>query len=239
MKIIADTHTHTVGSTHAYSTILENAKVASERGLKYLAITDHSPNDVDSPHIWHFTNMKLVVDRVIFGVKMIYGIEVTVTDKFGNVNLDDENLRAQDWVIASIHYPIEGVTDYSEIYTALANNPLIDIIGHPANAFYPYDYDRILPLFKANNKLIEINDSRIVHRGKRADYKTLALKCKEHGVPVIVNSDAHFCNRVGDFEGAISVLEEADFPAELIVNASEETFKNYLKLRGKDLRWLD
>ena len=32
MKIIADTHTHTVASGHAYSTITENARAARERG---------------------------------------------------------------------------------------------------------------------------------------------------------------------------------------------------------------
>lgn len=43
MKLIADTHTHTLASTHAYSTVLENAKFASEIGLSYLGITDHAP----------------------------------------------------------------------------------------------------------------------------------------------------------------------------------------------------
>ena len=43
MKIIADMHTHTVASTHAYSTIKEMAEAARDAGLEYLAITDHTP----------------------------------------------------------------------------------------------------------------------------------------------------------------------------------------------------
>ena len=47
MKIIADMHTHTVASTHAYSTIKEMAEAARDAGLEYLAITDHTPASTD------------------------------------------------------------------------------------------------------------------------------------------------------------------------------------------------
>ena len=38
--IIADMHTHTISSLHAYSTLKENIDCAKRR-LKYIAITDH------------------------------------------------------------------------------------------------------------------------------------------------------------------------------------------------------
>ena len=41
-KLIADTHTHSIASDHAYSTILENIKAAQEQGLSYLAMTEHA-----------------------------------------------------------------------------------------------------------------------------------------------------------------------------------------------------
>ena len=43
MKIIADTHAHTLASGHAYSTIREMAAAARKRGLKALALTEHAP----------------------------------------------------------------------------------------------------------------------------------------------------------------------------------------------------
>ena len=43
MKDIMDLHTHTVASGHAYNTIYEMARSASERGLSLLGITDHGP----------------------------------------------------------------------------------------------------------------------------------------------------------------------------------------------------
>jgi len=40
-EIIADLHTHTVASLHAFSTVKENIASAEQCGLKYMAITDH------------------------------------------------------------------------------------------------------------------------------------------------------------------------------------------------------
>ena len=51
MKIIADTHTHTIASTHAYSTLLENVGYAKKAGLRAIAITDHGPAMPDAPHM--------------------------------------------------------------------------------------------------------------------------------------------------------------------------------------------
>lgn len=46
-KILADLHTHSVFSLHAYSTLKENLTMANERGMKYMAITDHVIYDND------------------------------------------------------------------------------------------------------------------------------------------------------------------------------------------------
>ena len=41
IKIKTDTHTHTLASGHAYSTIEENLRAAKEQGLELVGITDH------------------------------------------------------------------------------------------------------------------------------------------------------------------------------------------------------
>ena len=43
MRDVLDTHTHTLASGHAYSTIRENVRAAAERGLDLIAITEHAP----------------------------------------------------------------------------------------------------------------------------------------------------------------------------------------------------
>src|SRR3712207_8672658 len=75
MKYILDLHTHTIASGHAYTTLLENAKYASEIGLKILGTTEHGPKMPHAPHIWYFYNYK-VLPRKIYGVTMLHGCEV-------------------------------------------------------------------------------------------------------------------------------------------------------------------
>lgn len=41
MKLIADTHSHTLASGHAYSTIREMVRAAFEKGMEAFAITEH------------------------------------------------------------------------------------------------------------------------------------------------------------------------------------------------------
>ena len=50
MNFVLDTHTHTVASGHAYCTIREMAKAASEKGLELLGITEHGPMMPGSCH---------------------------------------------------------------------------------------------------------------------------------------------------------------------------------------------
>ena len=66
MKYQVDTHTHTVASTHAYSTIHDYLPIAKAKGIKLFATTDHGPDMADAPHFWHFVNLH-VLPRVVDG----------------------------------------------------------------------------------------------------------------------------------------------------------------------------
>lgn len=55
MKFVLDTHCHTVASGHAYSTVQEIAKYASEIGLELVAVTDHSDKLPGGAHLFIFT----------------------------------------------------------------------------------------------------------------------------------------------------------------------------------------
>ena len=50
-NIIADLHTHTLASTHAYSTVQEMAVSAREKGLFALALTDHARTMPGAPDL--------------------------------------------------------------------------------------------------------------------------------------------------------------------------------------------
>lgn len=84
---ISDLHTHTLASTHAYSTISENAFQAKERGILYLAMTDHGPAMEDAPHRWHFANLK-AIPEFLCGVKILKGVEANILPG-GRLDLED------------------------------------------------------------------------------------------------------------------------------------------------------
>ena len=104
MKIVLDTHAHTLASGHAYNTIREMAKAAADKGLEAIALTDHAPDMPGSCHLFYFQNLR-VVPRNQCGVKLFLGTEANILDENGSVDLPDSVLAEMDLVIASIHPP--------------------------------------------------------------------------------------------------------------------------------------
>ena len=217
MKILLDTHTHTLASTHAYSTVLEMAKYASEAGMEAIAITDHAPAIPDGAHPWHFQNLK-AIPREIYGVKILYGAEVNILDLEGNIDLADEVLEKLDVVNASIHAPCykDGdATDHTSAYLAIVNNPLVDVICHSGSPAFVYDYEKIIDLAR---KIAEI--------------------CKEKEVGIVVSSDAHITFDLGNYNNALGMLSEISFPEKLVINRDLKSFEAYMKEKGKELfKW--
>ena len=77
MKLVADLHTHTVASGHAYCSVNEMAQAAADVGLEMIAITDHGPNMPGGPHLYHFGNIH-VVPSVIAGARVLKGVEANI-----------------------------------------------------------------------------------------------------------------------------------------------------------------
>ena len=234
MKLIADTHCHTVASSHAYSTILENVNEAKIKGLKYLAITDHFGKIPGAPESWYFQNL-VVVPNEIDGVRVLKGIEANVIGSSGKIDIPEFNPgRELNWVIASIHDPAwsgsHSVDDCTNAWLGVAKNPVVNVIGHSGLVDFKYDYETVIPVFKENNKLVEINASSfVVRKGCYENCKKIAQICKKCNAYVIVDSDSHIACHVGRFDSALKMLEDIDFPEELIINSSVELFERYLK----------
>lgn len=240
MQIIADTHCHTIASDHAYSTITENAIQAAEKGIKYLAITDHGISMPDAPHLWHFHNLR-IVPRSICGVKILYGVESNILNYHGDLDMDNDTIDIFDWIVASYHEPVcapSNVNDHSEGYINLAkNNTYVDVIGHSGNDSFKYDYKRVIKVFKEYDKIVEINEGSLSFRkGSKVNCIEIAKLCKKYEVKVVVNSDAHISYKIGCVENSFKMLKEISFPQRLVLNADEDKFVDYVKAkRGVDL----
>lgn len=234
-QIFADTHTHTLASTHAYSTLTENVRYAAQIGLKVLAVTDHGPKNKDAPHEWYFRNLKTSVPEVLEGVRVLRGVEANIMDYEGTLDLDDRMLKELEWVVVSYHHcncTAGTLEQHTNAYLNLAKNPWVDVIGHSGSPDYIYDYETCIKAFREFGKLVEINQHTFhVRKANIKNCAEIAKLCKKHQVPVVVNSDAHFYTQIGDFPDALAMLEEISFPPELVLNSNFDRFAEYLKMR--------
>ena len=234
MKILTDLHTHTIASTHAYSTITENAQEAARRGLEAIAMTDHCGEIPDAPHIWHFINMR-VLPEYLCGVRILRGVEVNICDIHGRLDMEQQLLDKMDIVVASIHDPCYadcGKEDHTEAYMTVVENPAVDIIGHSGNPKFTYDYEAVVRRAGELGKMMEINSNSFkIRKTSVPNCRKIAELCKKYGVGISVDSDAHFAPMVGCFDAAEEMLREIDFPEELIMNRSLSALQKFLAPR--------
>lgn len=233
-----DIHTHTLASGHAYSTLKEMVKSASKRGVSLLGISDHSPGMPGSCNEFHFSNLK-VIPRKMYGVTLLMGCELNITDYDGSVDLPELLLKRIDYSIASIHspcYPGGTISQNTSAYIGAITNPNVHIIGHPDDSRCPCDYDMVVAAAKEHHTLLEVNNSSL-HPGSyrqnaRENYLRMLEYCKHYHAPVIVSSDAHIDADVGNHRLALALLEEVSFPVELVINHSPQNLISYLPNAG-------
>lgn len=231
---VLDLHTHTVASGHAYCTIKEMAKAAADKGLEILGITEHAPEMPGTCHSFYFHNLK-VVPRQMYGIELLLGAEVNIMNEEGQVDLKEKEIRKMDVVIASLHLPcmVPGTkTQNTNAYLNAMKNPYVNIIGHPDDGRYEIDYRALVEGAKTYGKVLEINNHSLApdcFRQNARENDTIILElCKEYQVPVIMGSDAHFDSYIGEFPYAEALLEETDFPKELVLNRSASAIAGHI-----------
>ncbi len=226
MQILVDLHTHTVSSGHAYSTIMENAQAAARRGITMLAMTDHGPAMPGGPHEYHFGNQR-VIPEYLSGVRILKGIEANVLDAAGKLDLPAGRLSKLDIVLVGLHTkcaPNQGREANTAMLAAVMRNPLVDVIVHPGNPEYPVDIRAVVEAAKANDVALEINNSSLKQSrcGSRPLCLEFARLAYQSGAKLVLGTDSHFADAVGDFSAALLLLEEAGVPLDYVLNTIPE-----------------
>ncbi len=192
-----DLHMHTNWSDGIES-IEGMVEAARHRGLKYIAITDHSKrnaiaNGLDADRLlrqWE------EIDRLrqrTKGITVLKGVEVDILEA-GGLDLPDETLAQADWVVASVHFgqkqSRERIT--RRILDAL-ENPYVSAIAHPTGRLlnqrkaYDVDLDAVFKSAREHRKLLELN----AHPARLDLDDVACATAKNHGVPVVISTDAH------------------------------------------------
>jgi DNA polymerase (family X) len=196
--IRGDLHMHTTASDGT-ATIEEMVAAAQQRGLAYMAITDHSQRVSMARGLnpQRLLEQWQEVDRVnaSLGKKftVLKGIECDILEK-GGMDLPDDVLAQADWVIASVHYgQKQSRQQITERILGAIENPHVCVIAHPTGRLlnrrepYEVDLDAVYAAAKRHRKFLELNANPA-----RLDLNDVyCAAAKSHGIPIVINSDAH------------------------------------------------
>ena len=239
MEIVLDLHTHTIASGHAYSTMQEMAKSSSEKNLKILGITEHSPGIPGTCDPIYFRNLH-IIPREMYGVRLLLGSELNIIDYNGNLDLSPSYYELMDLRIAGIHslcYTPGNIDQNTSAMIGAIKNKYVDIISHPGDGAAILDFEPIVLASKEHNTLLEINNSSLSPVRNKAiakeNYLTILKLCKKYEVPVILGSDAHISFDIANYSNLYQLLNETEFPQELIINDKPDLLLSRLQKQKK------
>ena len=234
--IQGDLHMHTTASDGSAS-IREMAEAAKARGLKYIAITDHSKrvsmaNGLDATRLrQHWAEIRKVREEVT-GIEILCGIECDILED-ATLDLDDEVLSEADWVLAVLHYGLKQPREMimKRLLTAI-RNPHVDAIGHPTGRIVvnrvaaDIDFTTFFKAAADHGVLLEINASP--YRLDLDDVQAAAAKA--HGIKIVINTDSHSTNGFATLRYGVDQARRAGLTKEDVANTrSLAEFKSLLR----------
>jgi DNA polymerase (family 10) len=220
-----DLHCHTVASD-GRNTALEMARGALERGLEYVAITDHSAthgfgNDVSPDALKRQIELVRGVNEQLDGIEVLVGTETNILPD-GSPDYDDELLAQLDWVVGSVHTSFGmSSADMTKRVVAAIEHPWVDCIGHLTGRKierrkpYDLDVDAVFEAAARTGTMLEINSAP-----DRRDLNDVhARAARALGVAIIINTDAHGVSTQGNSIWGIATARRAGFTKADVANA--------------------
>lgn len=197
-QIRGDLHMHTT-ATDGLATLEEMVSAAQQRGLDYVAITDHSQR-VTMAHgldpkrlLAQWAEIDAINEKLGRDFRVLKGIEVDILED-GRLDLPDDILAQSDWAVASIHYgQRQSQTQITGRLIGALAHPHVSAIAHPTGrllnrrAPYDVDMDAVLAAAAKYGKIMELNAHPM-----RLDLNDVhCTAAKSRGVPIVISTDAH------------------------------------------------
>ena len=223
--IRADLHTHTTWSDGSES-IQKMAEAAIQRGLKVLAITDHSVGlgiasglSVERLHEQR-AEIRKVQEQLGERILILQGSEVEIHAD-GSLDYTEEVLAELDIVIVSLHTSLrQPRQQITERLVRAMRHPHVDIVGHPSGRLLPnregadLDWDVILKVAKETGIALEID----AHPSRLDLDEVYARRAVEMGIPIAIDTDAHALDQLDLIEYGVSVARRAWIGPEAVIN---------------------
>ncbi len=229
-----DLHTHTCAGGHGTNdSITDLAREAGKRQMELLGISDHGPATPGSADLSYFRGLSLCEHRR-FGVHLLYGAEANILDQDGHLDIPDDILQTLDYCIISMHqntYTSGSIRENTNAYIRSMSHPNVKIIGHCDDSRFPVDYRELVTAALSHGIMPELNNVSLLpdsHRsGGRANAITLLDQCAALSCPIVLSSDSHGREQLGNVREALELIKELDFPHNLICQHGLDIFPSY------------
>lgn len=233
--IDCDLHVHSLRSTCGFHTLLEIVSILREKNTRAFALTDHGPT-LGTPRS-HFSVMLRRLPGTIDGIRVFKGIEASVLTVDGELDLPEFEGFPYEVILAGLHPHADfaesrGVEENTRaLVNAMRRYPALKCITHPNYMSLPVDMDALTDAAAEYNVALEVNNSHL--RNKKARNEgipgMLELMLKKN-VPLMVNSDGHVFNEMGEYEQALGFLEPFGIDRFRLVNRTLESTLEFLGL---------
>jgi DNA polymerase (family X) len=232
-----DLHCHTTLSDGRNS-LEQMAQAARDRGLEYLAVTDHSATHGFGNHVTP-DQLRAQIENVrelnakLEGFELLVGTETNILPD-GSPDYDDDLLAQLDWVVGSVHTSF-GMSsgEMTARIVAACEHPWIDVIGHltgrkiESRAPYAVDTDAVFAAAARTGTMLEINSAP-----DRRDLNDIhARAASRAGVRILINSDAHGTSTLGITRWGVATARRAWLTKDDVANTLP--WKQFAKLRKR------
>lgn len=245
MALLADYHTHSKYSRqgHGKGTVEENVRVAYEKGLRQIAITDHGYNQkMFGIRRKNVPALKRDIEDAMerYPIDVLLGVEANIISSKGDLDIIPEDYNDLDILLMGFHRLVKSTSTREQLGFVMKNvisnffhhtskkqrekntnayiNAMrkydIDILTH-LNHVCKVDVEKVARVAKETNTLIELNGKRL----GMSDAEI--LKCLEIGCKFVINSDAHSPDRVGDCHLGLEAALRLRIPDSAIVNYND------------------
>ena len=213
------------------------ARAARERGLEYIAITDHSKslamaNGLDETRTLENAAKARALSKTLKGFTVLAGVECDILPD-GSMDLSDDCLAALDIVVASVHSALQqDEADMTARVIRAIEHPSVDIIGHLTGRMLlrrdasRVSIEKVIDAAKANGVALEINSQP--HRLDLCD--SHARLARDRGVKLVIDTDAHEIAALGYARWGVLTARRAWLGKDDVLNTLPVTaFRKALK----------
>ncbi|MBT4525737.1 MAG: hypothetical protein HOC24_04230 [Deltaproteobacteria bacterium] len=257
--LVVDFHTHSIQSMHAINTLEELLNCAWKKNIQAMAITDHSPGIDNTLHYlqnadkfpqdfrrikgpdYHYFHVLLTryQSPLEIPVQLFKGIECSIlSHSERSTDLPLKLAPLLDIVIGSVHtlphlFQFQNREQVTEKMIAAMVEP-IDIIGHPCQEKSCPNLEPVVKKAAESGIAMELNYCSLHLKKANIKDTTEMLKLAvKYDCSISLGSDAHMSNELGRDDESKVLLNELNFPPELIVNVSLESARTFVASRKK------